>query len=314
MKNFVLKILLFAIPVLAGLTALEIFARENIFAAKKEYFDQYKNDIEVLILGSSHLQYGIDGLKMQQNTLNLSMLASGPVVDYRVFNQFAPQLPALKYVLIDFSAAYVEKGTQENWSGHTYLNIHWDIEKDQMDLWDDFLSVSEFRQSFNDLIKHARGQKQNFYNAAGFDTLVDPKINIVRRFGFDEDSLATYKRYIEPMSRDHNYINASQRAQNLEFYQSMKQYCAQRNIKMILVSAPKMRLYNDFMQAPVLDSRQALADTLVDNKTVFFWNDDRLFENQITYFFDLNHLDIAGANAYTEIISQRIQQLQTTQQ
>ncbi|MDO5510291.1 MAG: hypothetical protein Q4F57_06315 [Weeksellaceae bacterium] len=311
MKWFIIKILLFAVPVLVALTALELYARDNYFAKKKAYLDANKQQAEVLVLGSSHMHYGINPLEMQPTTVNMSLLASAPEVDYRVFEKFAPELPSLRYVLLDFSAAYIDKGTQEKWDGNVYLKTHWGVSKRQPELWDNFLSIAQFRKSLVQAADDLRGKHIPNYNPAGFETQIDPKINIVQRFGYSQDSLAGYKRYIHRMNRDHNQTHLENRAINRVYFERIKNYCIQHNIKLILVSVPKMRLYNDFMGKEVLDARNQLAADLVDNQHVIFWNDDRLFDDNTEYFFDLNHLDVNGAAEYSHIISQRLEALES---
>jgi len=74
MKSFITKIAFFILPIFILLIGVELYFRNapNAFIVKSNYLKENIGQIEVLILGSSHHQNGLNPKYFSKNTCNLA--------------------------------------------------------------------------------------------------------------------------------------------------------------------------------------------------------------------------------------------------
>jgi len=89
MSKFIIRTLLFSLPVLALFIVMEILLRQipNDYLLKKKYLDNHSKEIETLILGSSHSFYGINPLYFSNNTFNASHISQSLDYDFAILKK-----------------------------------------------------------------------------------------------------------------------------------------------------------------------------------------------------------------------------------
>ena len=102
----------------------------NDYKQKRNYMDSHSNEIEVLILGSSHSLYGINPKYFSQKTYNMAYVSQSLDLDYKILEKYQDRFKNLKTIIVDISyfSLYVTLETgPESWRAKNY-NIYYDIQ------------------------------------------------------------------------------------------------------------------------------------------------------------------------------------------
>ena len=105
MGKFILKILMFLIPLVIILSALEYIAQSspNSYKYKDEYIDKNCDSIKTLILGSSHSFYGINPEYLGNNSFNLANVSQDLKFDLYLFKRYIEKCKNLKTLIVPIS-------------------------------------------------------------------------------------------------------------------------------------------------------------------------------------------------------------------
>src|SRR5215207_1738069 len=103
MKRFIYKSLFFLFPILAFLIGLEIYVRTdaNSFKTIATYFENNKSEVEVLVLGSSHNQNGINPKYFTKKTANISYGAQDIKIDSALVFDNIKEMKNLKTIIFE---------------------------------------------------------------------------------------------------------------------------------------------------------------------------------------------------------------------
>jgi hypothetical protein len=129
MNKFIQKALLFCAPVLVFMLIMELLLRNipNDYSYKKNYLDQHSNEIEILLLGSSHAYRAINPEFIHSNSFNAAHIAQSIDYDIQILKKYANQTNKLKFIVIpiDYFTFYnrLETGV-ESWRIKNY-NIYY---------------------------------------------------------------------------------------------------------------------------------------------------------------------------------------------
>jgi len=101
----------------------------NDYKQKRNYMDSHSDEIEVLVLGSSHSLYGINPKYFSQKTYNMAYVSQSLDLDYKILEKYQDRFKNLKTIIVDISYfslyATLETGP-ESWRAKNY-NIYYDI-------------------------------------------------------------------------------------------------------------------------------------------------------------------------------------------
>mgnify|MGYP000256503696 CR=1 FL=1 len=102
MNKFIIKTFLFIIPLLILVIIAEVLLRHipNEYSYKKEYLDKNAQDIETLILGSSHTYGGLNPKYFSSNTFNAGHNGQLFYYDKKIFDKYKNDLINLKTIII----------------------------------------------------------------------------------------------------------------------------------------------------------------------------------------------------------------------
>lgn len=126
MRRFLVKTLLFSLPILLIATLMEILLQNipNDYVVKKQYLDKHSSEIETLILGSSHSFYGIDPSFFSSNTFNASFVSQTLDYDYEILKAYQAKLTSLKTIVLPisvFSLFFDLEKSPEAWRQKNYI-------------------------------------------------------------------------------------------------------------------------------------------------------------------------------------------------
>ena len=131
MKKFILKTIFFLLPILVLAVIMEVALRAipNDYKQKRSYMDSHLDEIEVLVLGSSHSLYGINPKYFSQKTYNMAYVSQSLDLDYKILEKYGNEFKNLNVIIVDISYfslySTLETGP-EPWRAKNY-NIYYDI-------------------------------------------------------------------------------------------------------------------------------------------------------------------------------------------
>lgn len=108
MRSFLKKILLYSAIVMAIFIAYELVLLwvPNEYSYKKDYIEQHKGDMRVLILGNSHLADCIDPSLLGEGAFNAAQPGRSAWYDLQLMREFIKQMPQLECVVMPLSYDY----------------------------------------------------------------------------------------------------------------------------------------------------------------------------------------------------------------
>lgn len=314
MKSFLIKTILLVTLIISGLFFLELESRKldnSFFKVKKDYLYNNYDQLQGMIFGPSHIWRAINPEWLDYPTSSLAFSGSAINVDYKLFDQHK-DAPALKFVIFDLSAGYKERVQSDAWIKAKKLYYYFGIKSNHFSLQENFY----VRYPIWDDIKRLSGEEdmpdQNNLttNQWGFVTVIPEQKNLFKRANFDKaiiEERGIGKRTINRHTLDRFDESIAQFSED-KILDIITQ-CKSRRIKVIFVSPPKYYLYNQKLQKEHISRRAALLDNIIDDKDVFFMDLDKIFEDDPTYFYNVNHVNTKGAKVVTSRINEQLHEI-----
>lgn len=143
MKQFLKKILMFSVIVMVIFVAYELLLLlvPNEFSYKKNYIENHKDELRILVLGNSHLADCIDCSLLGDGAFNAAQPGRSSYYDLRLLKEYIGQMPKLECVVMPYSYDYQYWGHLHEekhepkfntyrcmnlkYMGYTYLDGEW---------------------------------------------------------------------------------------------------------------------------------------------------------------------------------------------
>ncbi len=274
---------------------------ENIYAVKNKHLLDKVQNIQVLVLGSSHGLYGISASTISEHAFNLSNVSQGFNYDKAFLKKYINKMKSLKLVILPLStfsmSIQLGVGPLEDYRKFYYKhfmhivpsNVHFD------GLWS-----RNFLQHFS--LALALGLPQSIRDLCAAST-----ISQVTEFGdynapsgdisqFDHLGALAYKRHAKP-------------AVTQEVMQDLKNIKAlldAKGVKLLLVTTPTWQSYNKFYVKQDLekffgDILQELNLSTPNYYSAFYAQEHGYVSSD---FHDPDHLSKQGAIKFSQSIKQ----------
>jgi len=299
MKKFIVKTLLFILPVAASLAPIEYLLRKipNVYTYKKSYLDEHAEEIRVLILGSSHTYSGIDPSYFPQNAFNAAHAAQSFDFDFEIFNKYLEKFKELKVVILPvsyFSLWHKMSNDQESRRRVKNYVLYYGIDAKPKRITDRYellngrpiMNLHRFYNYYfmkkDDIICTPLGHGTDF---SGTLTVTD-----VKKAGEKE---ARRERARNAVFGDRNEKIF---AENIKIMDAFAEICRQNNIRLILITTPLHHTSNensDMEQWGIIE--KTITDFTQKHDGVRYLNlrDDPDFTAED--FHDASHLNGSGA-------------------
>ena len=316
MKKFLIRLIVFSIPVLILMTSMEIYMRnlKSSYTLKIEALERNKDKVELLILGNSHAFSGVDPNELHLFTINLANANQSIYFDKRIVLKHLYKLTNLKFVLIsvDFhSLNFSDQGIRNLWS--YYGNgVRYESENYFRQDFSAFATGYGPNFSFGILLKQLKNKSKSrgeFY----FD--VEPH----HHAPFDlEKGYTPYKgqneeewtdEYIK--KRADHFLEPADSMEKLKVTLDLKDFVEQlksKGIQPIFFSCPTFKDYNSLFPLDKIEVYKKEIQELADELNVPFWN--YAFDNDFKKeeFFNADHLNQKGAARFGKILNKRLQE------
>ncbi len=302
MRKFLIKTILFTLPVLFMTIAMELLLRNipNDYEQKKAYLDKHAAEIETLVLGSSHSYYGINPAFFTSNTFNVSHVSQTFKYDYAILKKYQPKFKSLRTIVLPLSYftlyGNIEEGA-ESWRVKNYnlyygLNVSGKL-KDNLEVLGNTFKVNKKRLT-NYYFAH-----ESAITATELGWCM--KREIKKTNDLVETGKAAELRHTAKEA-DTALVNY-----NIAILKSISAWCAEQNIKLVLITMPAYKTYSERLNIDQLNltinTAQQVANENGNGIYLNFLNDPRFVEAD---FYDADHLSDIGAEKFSKILNDEI--------
>jgi len=288
MKKFIIRLLLFFLPIIISLISAEFLLRSipNDYAYKSIFLEKNADKIEVLILGNSHVCYGINPEYFKLNTFNNAHGSQTIDYDNNIFQKYFNKLSKLKYLIlpIDYFTLFIR--FEDGWEEYRkkYYNIYYGMHFGSTP--DNYFEILHNKFSLN--VKSVwlyYVKKKKLRNCINNGSAT---FNQEKKSGFLDNG--KYRAAIQTSKTNKNITSS------IDYLNKIITAANSKNIRVLLLTMPAHDSYLKYLNRSQLETTVHIAETMTHTHTgVKYYNflSDRLFEGDD--FFDSDHLNEKGA-------------------
>ena len=328
MQYFLVKVLKLVSPIFISIFIIcipfEILLRNipNNYSFKNNYLDKNSNDVEVIILGSSHAYFGINPLYITLKSFNAAYLSQSLNYDFEILKKYQQNFKKLKYIVIpiDYFSLY---STLEILDGGRIKNyvLYYGIKRN-------YLSNSTNLEVLGSYSLFLSNLKSFYLNNISLEVLGNPSSNLSRLQNFYlnkiDDISSTELGFVnliykETPNLDSSGIIAAKRhtikddqyyQYNINILKGIINFSNTNNIKLILYTSPAYKTYLNNLNLKQLNQTTKFVTNLSQSfNNVFYYNliSDTSFK--LGDFSDADHLNAKGAKKLSSKIDGIIKSL-----
>ena len=298
MGTFIKKNLLFGSLVIFTLIFLELYnrdRRQNELISKQEILEQNSKDIEVLIVGNSHIRNGVVPKLFSKHAVNAAFGGSSLFYDKFMVEKYLKELPNCEILVIGVSYHTLatdldRKATlAKRFELYHYLGARYKLDSNPLELrnYSILFTIKPAGAIENVLKDMSSKNPKSIYENLGFTPFTNQigekklKINAPIRIG-----------------QHHNQMKTSVINENISYLKGIANFTAEKKVKLIVVTPPVTDLYHS-LKLPEFSGFSQIVDSL--SQTLGFeyidFSNSNLFSRQM--FKDSDHLNLKGANLLT---------------
>lgn len=278
-----------------------------------------KDSIQILILGNSHANYGVDPVQFDIYAYNLANLNQSLYFDKRLTLRHIDSLSNLRYVFINVDHHSLHTSSQGLWDIWSYYGNGINY-KERIYLLEDLspflfgfkpkISLSLLRTSISNHLRYKNEKILDFKVENGIN-LRDSLINGFITFEGTNDKLFSESHYINRADYFSKLISSSD--ENQEIKNDLEDFIIillSRGIQPILFSVPNYSEYRKFISRDDLFKYNADLSVISKKYDIEFWDhsDDPLFVR--SDFYDCDHLNKTGAAKFSRILNLRLVEIE----
>ena len=291
MRRFYIAVILFMLPIFVFMGGVEYVVRQipSFYKYKNEWMNRNADRVETLIYGSSHGMNGINPSYIDGLAFNLGLMSQSLKYDAFLLLKWGDQYKKLKTIIVPIS--YFTFFFDEPF-GSPQVPCYY---KNYMDCP---YHSGVNRYSFEMLyFKQMHGKYVTVRNN-GWKVLCDelgwlgsdPKAP-------DWDDPVQAKKTVQLHSGTTDYVSS-----NYDYLREMALYCKTHQVRMILVSTPMWKIYNQLLDSNRVEIIRSQIYKIQKEFGLEYYNyreDSRFAEDD---FSDIQHLSASGAKKFTKIL------------
>ena len=299
MKKFIIKIVVFIIPIILIFGFVELSNRKNnTFYAKKNHIEQHSDSIEVLILGSSQIWRSINPEFLSFPVAPLAHGGGSFNIDYLLFKKYISEFPKLKVVLLEASYHTFEDYRDKSWRKNHLFYIFYGINNYQgeVPLKERLLVTANPKQYIKRL----------------WTSSIFPEFGEFNKFGFITSSSSSLEETHDSLNHlivMHNSENLNYYKKNIRLLKEIAIICQEKNIEIVLFSPPKYYTYNKNNIIKKLERRNFIFNNYINNQGFYIWNYEKMYQYDKSIFYNHNHLNVSGAKLLTIELDLKLKQI-----
>ena len=298
MPKLLKKIIFTLLPVVATAIAFELFARTipTSYGAKHSNLLHKKDRIEVLVLGSSHANFGINPRYFGREAYNISNTSQGLYQDYNLLLRYLPECRKVKMVIVPisyFSLLSDSASGPENWRGN-YYSVYMGVKGNESSsgfdlkdhsalfLWDGPIGV----------IENARNINKVNINEYGYQ--VPTKAHATSEIN---DDCGKSRVCFHDNIMHYNLLSS-----NIVLLQKIADLLHTKNIKLVFITTPVYKTYYSHISNKRYKTMTDTINNLSKQNSAQYFNYfyDKRFG--MADFLDNDHLNESGAKKFSIIL------------
>lgn len=306
MKKFIKKTIYISLPIIVVAIIMEILLRfiPNDYLYKKQYLDENSNEIQTLILGSSHTFRGLNPKYFESNTFNAGYISQSLKYDFEILKKYKDRFEQLKNIILPISYPSLFAKLEdfpESWRVKNYM-IYYDLNTSTSLV--DYSEILSNRFSVN---------FKRIYSYYLFGKSNRSCTDVGWGKGFNSKNTKDLAKTGKASAKLHTIgnINSDKRQQifqeNLLILESMIQWSRKNNVKIFLFTPPAYETYRqNINQEQLKISIDTTQDICSKYDNCFYENlfDDTNFLS--TDFHDAHHLSKTGAKKLSVLMNEKI--------
>lgn len=303
MKNFLFKISYFIFPILILFFGIEIYFRNtpNAFIEKANHFNKNIDKIEVLILGTSHSQNGINPAYIEIPASNLANGSQDIKIDSALFFSEAKKMKKLKTVILELDYHRMDIENSKDFYRLPWYYIYYKVEIYPIK-WINKISLYSSNTTFfnNNLLQRFKKEyKEQEINQFGF-----VEKNYESEFqNKNYDSIQIVNTAKQRLKNRHKEVSPLQFEKNKKRVETIIEYCLNNNIKIIIVSSPLYTTYISNQNSNKKKKVSTFIEQLQKKYAIEYYNFEKNKTFTIKDFKDDDHLTPNGAKKYSSMIN-----------
>lgn len=308
MKKYLVEIIFyFLLPLAVILIVAEYSIRKipNDYAYKSDWLTQNAQDIKILCLGPSSINYDINPLFFDAKGFNAAHVSQTIKYDHFILDKYISRMDSLRYLIIgiDYWSPYGSMEETAEWWRLKYYSIHYGCKyhkgeaKYNYELY--FHKLENFKIALNGLLTllGLRNETHRTVNDLGWGenyTLSD------RTTEWDNGipEALRHNRMLEES------LHPNLLEENRGYLADICRKSEQRGIQVLLVNTPLYKSYYDNLNPRFVKERKDFCDSFVSRfnnvEHLDFTNDSRFSADD---FYDSNHLNEIGTKKFTRILN-----------
>ena len=306
MKKFLIRFACFLV-LLGLLLALvgTLYAKASPLAQEFQYpVESMPETVDLAVIGSSHALFGIDLSPYSDNYFNFSMAGQTPRYDYLVLREFEDRIADGATVVMSvsyMSPFWTEPEKQFTEKQTRYYRF---LSKENILNYD---AGEDFRIKLNEVLPWTRIFSTNV--SALITALSQPAPSKPAPHAGWYENL---KHYQDIIVRDHMEVIApgfpEGNPRMLEAYENIFAMARKHNWKLVAVTTPFPRPYNDMFDQDFYDAFAAHTKALFSDRGIEYWDysHDTRFADNWDLFGDLDHLFPEGCRLFSNILAERM--------
>ncbi len=313
MKKFILKTIFFLLPILVLAVIMEVALRAipNDYKQKRNYMDSHSDEIEVLVLGSSHSLYGINPKYFSQKTYNMAYVSQSLDLDYKILEKYHNRFKNLKTIIVDISYfslyATLETGP-EPWRAKNY-NIYYGIPTSKatnnFEVLTNKLDINYGRMKsyYTKKIKNDKAFIDSTFTTKMYDGWISLK-PAKTTDDLEETGVAAAKRHTYDIT-ERSRVEIHDELTNV--LGKIVDWSKQKNVKVVFVTTPTYKTYYSRINADQWDNTHKIIEDICQKNSNCRYinllkNEGNLFTEKD--FSDADHLSETGAEKMSKLINQ----------
>ena len=301
MNIFLRKVVIFATIIIVSIIVIELLllTKPNVYSYKKKYIENHLDDISVLFMGNSHVEESIIPELVCDSSFNFAIAGRQCSVDEELAERYIPKMKNLKFVVLSLSYHEFKFGRHHHavkFSRKKFSKNHFKcmnckylgIKQYGYWYWSEILNSSE------NYVKRLFADKKSrsFCDSLGYVKMSVEKKNKRWR---DFSVPGKFDASLPKDTIEYNYI--------LKCYNSIAYLCKQYKIKLILITEPVYRTYQEMADSTILQEMTAFAESLnYRYQNVEYYNFFYASGFEDDDFFDSNHLTYNGAVKFSKML------------
>ena len=289
MKNFLLKILIYTLPIVLVAVGLELYVESipNSYTYKRTYMEQHAAEIKTLILGSSYAYDGIDP-NVLDAAFNLANSSQCFEDDYALLQRYIVYLDSLERVILPISYSSLQMVSSCNRRGYytIYMDLYprWPISKYSFECFNLELMAKK-------IIKHALREDvvrcDSLGQRIGHTFVSRPAVDWQ-----DTQALVANDRFVGPAAQP--YIE-----ENTYWLRRIALECQVSGVELYLVKMPALQEYRDAMPEEQVEAMNYAITTIANKFDCVHVLDYQAWGTDAD-FWNATHLNTDGAKRLTK--------------